>query len=112
MMGNISFGWALVAGKNRVPNPAAGITAFFIIIYKIYGLITRALILLSARISFRNISSSLYMPMIAPPEPENLADAPQSLAVLTISRLLSDICMILHLRSKFLLIISFSKSYS
>jgi len=26
--GNISFGWALVAGKNLVPNPAAGITAF------------------------------------------------------------------------------------
>ena len=26
--GNISFGWALVAGRNRVPNPAAGNTAF------------------------------------------------------------------------------------
>src|SRR5215467_5028255 len=26
--GSISFGWALVAGRNRVPNPAAGKTAF------------------------------------------------------------------------------------
>jgi len=26
-MGSISFGWALVAGKNLVPIPAAGITA-------------------------------------------------------------------------------------
>jgi hypothetical protein len=26
--GNISFGCALVAGKNLVPKPAAGITAF------------------------------------------------------------------------------------
>jgi hypothetical protein len=26
--GNISFGIALVAGKNRVPRPAAGMTAF------------------------------------------------------------------------------------
>src|SRR3984957_18679654 len=25
--GNISFGWALVAGRNRVPRPAAGMTA-------------------------------------------------------------------------------------
>jgi len=30
MMGIISFGIALVAGKNRVPRPAAGITAFLI----------------------------------------------------------------------------------
>ena len=28
--GNISLGCALVAGKNLVPNPAAGITAFMI----------------------------------------------------------------------------------
>jgi len=27
-MGSISLGWALVAGRNRVPNPAAGKTAF------------------------------------------------------------------------------------
>jgi hypothetical protein len=27
-IGNISFGCALVAGKNLVPSPAAGITAF------------------------------------------------------------------------------------
>ena len=27
--GSISFGWLLVAGRNRVPSPAAGITAFF-----------------------------------------------------------------------------------
>ena len=27
-MGNISFGCALVAGKKRVPKPAAGMTAF------------------------------------------------------------------------------------
>jgi hypothetical protein len=26
--GSISFGWALVAGRNRVPQPAAGKTAF------------------------------------------------------------------------------------
>jgi hypothetical protein len=26
-MGSISFGWAFVAGKNRVPSPAAGIIA-------------------------------------------------------------------------------------
>ena len=26
--GNISLGWALVAGRNRVPQPAAGKTAF------------------------------------------------------------------------------------
>ena len=29
-IGNISFGIALVAGKKRVPKPAAGIIAFFI----------------------------------------------------------------------------------
>ena len=28
MTGTISFGWLLVAGRNRVPSPAAGITAF------------------------------------------------------------------------------------
>jgi hypothetical protein len=33
MMGNISFGCALVAGKNLVPSPAAGITAFFIMLF-------------------------------------------------------------------------------
>src|SRR5215218_6965022 len=27
-MGSISLGWALVAGRNRVPSPAAGMTAF------------------------------------------------------------------------------------
>ena len=27
-MGSISFGMAFVAGRNRVPNPAAGMTAF------------------------------------------------------------------------------------
>jgi hypothetical protein len=27
-MGSISLGWALVAGKKRVPKPAAGMTAF------------------------------------------------------------------------------------
>jgi hypothetical protein len=27
-MGSISLGWALVAGRNRVPRPAAGMTAF------------------------------------------------------------------------------------
>src|SRR3989344_4353725 len=27
-IGRISLGWAFVAGKNRVPNPAAGITTF------------------------------------------------------------------------------------
>src|SRR5471032_3123996 len=27
-MGSISFGWALVAGRKRVPSPAAGKTAF------------------------------------------------------------------------------------
>src|SRR5215207_2832277 len=27
--GSISFGWALVAGRNRVPRPAAGMAAFF-----------------------------------------------------------------------------------
>src|SRR5713101_7736902 len=26
--GNISLGWLLVAGRNRVPRPAAGMTAF------------------------------------------------------------------------------------
>jgi ABC-type microcin C transport system permease subunit YejE len=30
-IGSISLGEALVAGKKRVPNPAAGITAFFTI---------------------------------------------------------------------------------
>jgi hypothetical protein len=30
--GSISFGIAFVAGKNRVPSPAAGITAFVIAI--------------------------------------------------------------------------------
>jgi hypothetical protein len=30
-MGNISFGCDFVAGKNLVPKPAAGITAFVII---------------------------------------------------------------------------------
>jgi hypothetical protein len=30
MMGSISFGWAFVAGSNRVPTPAAGMTAFVI----------------------------------------------------------------------------------
>jgi hypothetical protein len=30
MMGNISLGIDLVAGKNLVPKPAAGITAFLI----------------------------------------------------------------------------------
>jgi hypothetical protein len=30
-MGNISFGCALVAGKNRVPSPATGKTAFLIV---------------------------------------------------------------------------------
>jgi hypothetical protein len=29
-MGSISFDWDLVNGSMRVPNPAAGITAFFI----------------------------------------------------------------------------------
>jgi hypothetical protein len=33
IIGSISFGWALVAGKKRVPKPAAGITAFFTIIF-------------------------------------------------------------------------------
>src|SRR5450432_3078227 len=28
--GSISFGWLLVAGRNRVPRPAAGMTAFLI----------------------------------------------------------------------------------
>src|ERR671914_1807051 len=28
MTGTISFGWLLVAGRNLVPSPAAGITAF------------------------------------------------------------------------------------
>ncbi|TWK75862.1 hypothetical protein CHCC20341_3673 [Bacillus licheniformis] len=28
-IGSISFGCAFVAGKNLVPNPAAGMTAFF-----------------------------------------------------------------------------------
>ena len=32
-IGNISFAIAFVAGKNLVPNPAAGITAFFTFIY-------------------------------------------------------------------------------
>jgi hypothetical protein len=31
-MGSISFGCAFVAGKNRVPKPAAGMTAFVIFI--------------------------------------------------------------------------------
>jgi hypothetical protein len=26
--GSISFGWDLVAGRNRVPSPAAGMTTF------------------------------------------------------------------------------------
>src|ERR1700693_3941826 len=30
--GSISFGWALVAGRNRVPSPAAGKTAFLTLI--------------------------------------------------------------------------------
>jgi hypothetical protein len=30
-MGSISFGWAFVAGKKRVPSPAAGITALRIL---------------------------------------------------------------------------------
>src|SRR3990167_191272 len=34
-IGSISLGKALVWGKNRVPNPAAGITAFLIFIYLI-----------------------------------------------------------------------------
>ena len=32
-IGNISFAIAFVAGKNLVPNPAAGITAFLTFIY-------------------------------------------------------------------------------
>src|SRR5579884_3164564 len=31
--GNISFGWAFVAGKKRVPNPAAGNTALRTLIF-------------------------------------------------------------------------------
>src|SRR3990172_2983197 len=31
-IGNISLGWALVAGRKRVPSPAAGNTAFRIVI--------------------------------------------------------------------------------
>jgi hypothetical protein len=34
IMGNISFGKALLAGKNLVPNPAAGITHFLIFCIK------------------------------------------------------------------------------
>jgi hypothetical protein len=30
-IGSISFGIDFVTGKKRVPNPAAGITAFFIV---------------------------------------------------------------------------------
>jgi hypothetical protein len=32
MIGSISLGWDLVAGRKRVPNPAAGITAFLIML--------------------------------------------------------------------------------
>jgi len=35
-MGSISFGIAFVAGKNLVPSPAAGITAFLIFINYLY----------------------------------------------------------------------------
>src|SRR6266700_1062823 len=38
-IGSISFGWLLVAGRNRVPRPAAGITAF----------VTRPVMLLRSR---------------------------------------------------------------
>jgi hypothetical protein len=31
-IGSISFGCTFVAGRKRVPNPAAGITAFLIIV--------------------------------------------------------------------------------
>src|SRR5258708_2328097 len=33
--GSISFGWALVAGRKRVPRPAAGNTAFRILVMSI-----------------------------------------------------------------------------
>ena len=36
-----------------------------------------------------NISSSLYVPMMAPPEPVNLADAPQERAISTMRRFLA-----------------------
>src|SRR3954447_14759467 len=32
MTGTISFGWLLVAGRNLVPSPAAGITAFLTLV--------------------------------------------------------------------------------
>src|SRR5215470_7167820 len=34
--GSISFGWAFVAGRNRVPKPAAGKTAFAMRIFSRY----------------------------------------------------------------------------
>ena len=36
-MGSISFGWDFVAGRNLVPSPAAGMTAFFTFIQSSWG---------------------------------------------------------------------------
>ena len=36
-IGSISFGCTFVAGRNRVPNPAAGITAFLIMLLFFFG---------------------------------------------------------------------------
>ena len=35
-IGNISFGWDFVAGKNLVPSPAAGIIAFLTVFFIIF----------------------------------------------------------------------------
>jgi hypothetical protein len=42
--GNISLGMALVAGKNRVPYPAAGNKHFLIIFYPKYIIVLRAIL--------------------------------------------------------------------
>jgi hypothetical protein len=73
-----------VGGPRLVNNPG----------YSIMGLMTFAPISRKAVSNREYISSSLYMPMIEPPDPANLADAPQARAVMTISMLLSFIFMI------------------
>lgn len=100
--GSISLGTALEMGRKRVPNPAAGITALRTLAVmmnrsrsdvkgcwdqgRILGLITSMSRLRNASTSLPNMASSSKVPTMAPPLPVNLALAPTSRAMSTISR--------------------------
>ena len=74
----------------------------------ILGLITFIFWGTSLSVRFSKVFSSLYWPMIAPPEPVNLAEAPAERASSTISIFLELRFITSRLISKFLLISSSS----